>query len=42
MGEDIMRLEEIHDCPKCHGKMVVIEMDKLGNTLFLLPREGKL
>ncbi len=25
-------LSEIHDCKKCHGKMVLISSDKLGNT----------
>ena len=27
-----MNLEEIHDCKKCHGKIVAIAIDKLGNT----------
>ena len=27
-----MDLEEIHDCEKCHGKIVAISVDKLGNT----------
>lgn len=26
------KIEEIHDCKKCHGKIVCIETDKLGNT----------
>ncbi len=31
MGESLkMNLSEIHDCEKCHGKMVVISMDALG------------
>ena len=25
-------LSKIHDCEKCHGKMVFIDVDKLGNT----------
>lgn len=25
-------LSKIHDCEKCHGKIVGIEVDKLGNT----------
>ena len=25
-------LEEVHDCKKCHGKIVAIAVDKLGNT----------
>lgn len=27
-----MELEELHDCEKCHGKMVMIAVDKMGNT----------
>lgn len=27
-----MELEEVHDCPQCHGKMVSIEVDLVGNT----------
>ena len=27
-----MKLEDIHDCKKCHGKIVGIKVDKLGNT----------
>jgi hypothetical protein len=27
-----MKIEEIHDCEKCHGKIVCISVDKLGNT----------
>lgn len=27
-----MNLSEIHDCPKCHGKIVAIEIDYLGIT----------
>lgn len=25
-------IEKLHDCKKCHGKIVCIEADKLGNT----------
>jgi len=25
-------LEDYHDCEKCHGKIVAIQVDKLGNT----------
>lgn len=25
-------LSDIHDCPKCHGKIVGIAVDKQGNT----------
>jgi hypothetical protein len=25
-------LEKIHDCKKCHGKLVLIEVDICGNT----------
>jgi len=25
-------LEKTHDCEKCHGKIVAISVDKLGNT----------
>lgn len=25
-------LNEVHDCEKCHGKMVVISVDIMGNT----------
>lgn len=25
-------LQEYHDCSKCHGKIVSITLDKLGNT----------
>lgn len=28
----MMELSEIHDCEKCQGKIVGIELDKLGNT----------
>ena len=27
-----LNLSEIHDCKKCHGKIVAISVDKLGNT----------
>lgn len=27
-----MKLEEIHDCEKCHNKMVCISVDMFGNT----------
>ena len=27
-----MNLSEIHDCEKCHGKIVGIEVDKLGRA----------
>lgn len=27
-----MKLSQIHDCEKSHGKLVRIEMDNLGNT----------
>lgn len=27
-----MKVEELHDCEKCHGKIVLIEIDKTGNT----------
>ena len=27
-----MELEELHDCEKCHGKIVSISVDKLGVT----------
>jgi len=26
-----MELSELHDCEKCHGKIVSIAVDKLGN-----------
>ena len=26
-----MKIEEIHNCEKCHGKIVCIESDGLGN-----------
>ena len=25
-------LSKLHDCEKCHGKMVCVEVDLLGNT----------
>ncbi|MFH1682750.1 MAG: hypothetical protein ABIA37_03050 [Candidatus Woesearchaeota archaeon] len=28
----MLRFSEIHDCKKCHGKIVLINADKLGNT----------
>ncbi len=31
-GGNYMDLEEIHDCEKCHGKIVMISSDILGNT----------
>jgi len=27
-----LNLSEVHDCEKCHGKIVCISVDKLGNT----------
>ncbi|MDP3026676.1 MAG: hypothetical protein Q8N63_03135 [Nanoarchaeota archaeon] len=27
-----MEIEQIHDCEACHGKIVCIETDKLGNS----------
>ena len=30
--EAMKNLSEYHDCKKCHGKIVCISMDNLGNT----------
>ncbi len=30
--EAMKHLEDYHDCEKCHGKIVFIGLDKLGNT----------
>lgn len=30
--QEINNLSKYHDCEKCHGKIVVISADKLGNT----------
>jgi len=30
--EAMDNLENYHDCYKCHGKIVAISLDKLGNT----------
>ena len=27
-----MRFEDIHDCEKCHDKIILITVDKFGNT----------
>lgn len=27
-----MNLSELHDCDKCHGKLVSIEVDAMGNS----------
>lgn len=33
MKKDFMKkIESAHDCEKCHGKIIAIAVDKLGNT----------
>ena len=32
LDEAMKHLEDYHDCEKCHGKIVGIMLDKLGNT----------
>lgn len=31
-AESLTTFEELHDCQKCHGKIVMITVDHTGNT----------
>ena len=32
-SDAMKHLSDYHDCEKCHGKIVMISIDKLGNTI---------